>query len=465
MRPRRPAGSGCARQLKNEIFHCPPVLVLTGRPAGRLAGRRGPSPTRSSPHPLDPVGAGRRGRPACPRAPPRSADRDDRAASRPRPTWPDLLSSLLAPRRTSTPAQARWAMDPDHVGATPRPVQVAGFLVGPARQGRERRRAARPRRRHARARAPDRGRRPQPRHRRHRRRPAAHRQHLDHVRRWSSPPPGCASSSTATGRPRRPRGRRTSSRRWASTSPSPPDQVAEVAERAGITFCFAQIFHPSMRHAAAARSELGSPTAFNVLGPMTNPAQPDVCRRRRRRRRGWHRSWRGSSPTAAARRSGVPRRRRSRRGHHRDDDAPCGGSAAARSPSRHARPRGRSACPVARSRTLRGGDAAYNAAGGDPAARRGDPAVRDAVLLNAGHRPGGRRRRRGRPSVDGHRRRGARAGWSSPPEAIDSGAARSCSALGGATRWIAAARAGHRGSRAEVSPRAEAEGGLEVVRE
>ena len=53
-----------------------------------------------------------------------------------------------------------------------------------------------------------------------------------------------------------------------------PAQVVEVAERAGITFCFAQTFHPSMRHAAAARSGLGVPTVFNVLGPMTNPAQP-----------------------------------------------------------------------------------------------------------------------------------------------------------------------------------------------
>ncbi len=53
-----------------------------------------------------------------------------------------------------------------------------------------------------------------------------------------------------------------------------PAQVVEVAERAGITFCFAQLFHPAMRHAAEARSGLAVPTAFNVLGPMTNPAQP-----------------------------------------------------------------------------------------------------------------------------------------------------------------------------------------------
>lgn len=53
-----------------------------------------------------------------------------------------------------------------------------------------------------------------------------------------------------------------------------PAQVARVAELAGITFCFAQAFHPSMRHAAEARRDLGIATAFNVLGPLTNPAQP-----------------------------------------------------------------------------------------------------------------------------------------------------------------------------------------------
>jgi anthranilate phosphoribosyltransferase len=53
-----------------------------------------------------------------------------------------------------------------------------------------------------------------------------------------------------------------------------PDAVGRVAETAGITFCFAQVFHPAMRHAAVARRELGVPTAFNFLGPLTNPARP-----------------------------------------------------------------------------------------------------------------------------------------------------------------------------------------------
>jgi len=54
----------------------------------------------------------------------------------------------------------------------------------------------------------------------------------------------------------------------------PADQVAEVAARVGITFCFAPAFHASLRHAAGPRRELGVATTFNFLGPLTNPAQP-----------------------------------------------------------------------------------------------------------------------------------------------------------------------------------------------
>lgn len=54
----------------------------------------------------------------------------------------------------------------------------------------------------------------------------------------------------------------------------PPERVAQVAADVGITFCFAQVFHPAMRHAAGPRREIGIPTSFNFLGPLTNPAQP-----------------------------------------------------------------------------------------------------------------------------------------------------------------------------------------------
>lgn len=51
-----------------------------------------------------------------------------------------------------------------------------------------------------------------------------------------------------------------------------PEQVAECVDESGIGFCFAPVFHPAMRHAAPARRELGIPTVFNILGPLTNPA-------------------------------------------------------------------------------------------------------------------------------------------------------------------------------------------------
>ncbi|WP_027340888.1 anthranilate phosphoribosyltransferase [Hamadaea tsunoensis] len=53
-----------------------------------------------------------------------------------------------------------------------------------------------------------------------------------------------------------------------------PEAVARCVEEAGIGFCFAARFHPGMRHAGPTRRELGVPTAFNLLGPLSNPARP-----------------------------------------------------------------------------------------------------------------------------------------------------------------------------------------------
>jgi anthranilate phosphoribosyltransferase len=53
-----------------------------------------------------------------------------------------------------------------------------------------------------------------------------------------------------------------------------PQQVAEVFRKVGITFFFAPVFHPAMRHVAPIRRELAIPTTFNFLGPLANPAQP-----------------------------------------------------------------------------------------------------------------------------------------------------------------------------------------------
>ncbi|HEX4300460.1 MAG TPA: anthranilate phosphoribosyltransferase [Gammaproteobacteria bacterium] len=52
----------------------------------------------------------------------------------------------------------------------------------------------------------------------------------------------------------------------------PPARVAESIEKVGIGFMFAPAHHPAARFAAAPRRELGTRTLFNLLGPLTNPA-------------------------------------------------------------------------------------------------------------------------------------------------------------------------------------------------
>ena len=51
-----------------------------------------------------------------------------------------------------------------------------------------------------------------------------------------------------------------------------PADVARCVIETGMGFCFAQKFHPAFRHAGPTRKEIGVPTAFNLLGPMANPA-------------------------------------------------------------------------------------------------------------------------------------------------------------------------------------------------
>jgi anthranilate phosphoribosyltransferase len=54
----------------------------------------------------------------------------------------------------------------------------------------------------------------------------------------------------------------------------PPADVERCVAELGIGFCFAPVFHPAFRHTGSPRRELGVPTTFNLLGPLTNPAQP-----------------------------------------------------------------------------------------------------------------------------------------------------------------------------------------------
>lgn len=53
-----------------------------------------------------------------------------------------------------------------------------------------------------------------------------------------------------------------------------PEEVARCVAEVGIGFCFAPVFHPSYRYAGPPRREIGVPTVFNLLGPLTNPAGP-----------------------------------------------------------------------------------------------------------------------------------------------------------------------------------------------
>ena len=53
---------------------------------------------------------------------------------------------------------------------------------------------------------------------------------------------------------------------------SEPTKTVEIIEKHGIGFLFAQKYHPSMKHVASARKMLKTRTAFNLLGPLCNPA-------------------------------------------------------------------------------------------------------------------------------------------------------------------------------------------------
>jgi len=55
-----------------------------------------------------------------------------------------------------------------------------------------------------------------------------------------------------------------------------PREVEKVIENTGLGFMFAPLFHGAMKHAVKPRKEIGIRTAFNILGPLTNPANADA---------------------------------------------------------------------------------------------------------------------------------------------------------------------------------------------
>jgi anthranilate phosphoribosyltransferase len=202
--------------------------------------------------------------------------------------------------------------------------------------------------------------------------------------------------------------------------------VARVARDAGITFCFAAAFHPALRHAAVARSELGIGTTFNFLGPIANPARPAAqaigC----------------ADPAMAPVMAGVFARRGVDAWVFRGDDGLDELTTTTTSrvwlvhegdvvettvdPTRLG-------LPIGTAEGLRGQDAAYNA----DVVRRllaGEKGpVRDAVVLNAGAALAVH------ADEDGSVEDRLAAGIRRADEALDSGAAQAA-----LTRWVAAAQ-------------------------
>ncbi|WP_270889105.1 anthranilate phosphoribosyltransferase [Pedococcus sp. 5OH_020] len=198
----------------------------------------------------------------------------------------------------------------------------------------------------------------------------------------------------------------------------PPQRVADVAQEAGITFCFAQAFHPAMRHAAVARSGLGVGTTFNVLGPLTNPAQPTYA------------AVGVADARMAPLMAGVFAGRGKDAAVFRGDDGldeltlsttstvwwVRGGAVTQR--SLDPREVGLERQPLA---ALRGADAAHNAQVARDLFAGAQGAVRDAVVLNAGLALALTEQDRG-PSQEDFVA-GVRAGMDRAEQALDSGAA------------------------------------------
>ena len=162
-----------------------------------------------------------------------------------------------------------------------------------------------------------------------------------------------------------------------------PAGVARCVEEVGIGFCLAPRFHPALRHAGPARREMGIPTAFNILGPLANPA------RVRRMLLGV------ADPSMAERMLAVleahgadtcavgPRPRRPRRAHH-DRTVHRLGAAGRRGVTRTSIDPAEFGRPRADAADLRGGTPDINADRAIQVLAGERGAHRDIVVLNAG---------------------------------------------------------------------------------
>ena len=159
-----------------------------------------------------------------------------------------------------------------------------------------------------------------------------------------------------------------------------PADATAALDRDGFAFLFAPAYHPAMKHAGPTRRELGVPTAFNLIGPLTNPA-------------GVRRQVIGvADPTAARRVAHVLHLLGAERAFivHGDgvDELPLDGTGVVYDVSpAGVRRRTLDATSVglasAESVELRGGDAAHNAAIIESVLHGERGPRRDVVLLNA----------------------------------------------------------------------------------
>jgi anthranilate phosphoribosyltransferase len=209
----------------------------------------------------------------------------------------------------------------------------------------------------------------------------------------------------------------------------PAAGVAANVAAVGIGFCFAPVFHPGMRHAGPTRGDLGVPTVFNFLGPLTNPARVTSA------------AIGCADPRMAPVMAAVLAERGDSALVFRGDDGldeltttttsrvwvAAGGTVrpATLDPQRY----GIAAVPPG---SLRGGDRAHNAAVVREVLAGGGGAVRDAVLLNAA---AGIAAYDGLDSTnDAALDDAIPAGLAAAQESVDSGAAAELLA-----RWVAAA--------------------------
>ena len=425
----RPAASASPASSRTRSSDCPPTCVVIARAADRwLAAYAEVDATLI--HPLDPMTTGQTvaallrqpaaGVPRTERDPP-SADPRPPVGGPPWASAPgrSCSTALLRGEELST-GDTAWAMGE---------IMAGDGHPGPDRRRSRSRCGPRARRRPrspawsrrcsaaaARSRCPTQPRARRGRHRRHRRRPGPHGEHLHHGRARRRRRRASGWSSTATGPPPRPAApptcwsasasRSTSARRrWPGASPRPASASASPPAST-----------PGMRHAAVTRREMGVPTVFNFLGPLTNPARPRGRRGRLLRRADGAGDGRG---VRRPRRLGAGDARRGRAGrvHHRRADPGLGG----RRRHGHARrvldavdlglPRVPAGRPARRRRGLNA-DVARRVLAGEPGP------VRDAVLLNAAAALAAQGRA-GRTIWA----RAVAAGMARAAEAIDSGAA------------------------------------------